>query len=171
MGASNSFILPCARTLCLQWHYQTASHCSGQQDSSRNHDKVLRFSVPWLPVQRLWECVVCGQWERLCHQWHLRALQSSKPALPQSDWMGGKWDLWITPVSANVRQPQTDYSYTVRCRISKQLGHICTGFTQFSSPACRMYCLQISVFHKTGVLNVLSMTWYSRTHDFIFLMF
>lgn len=41
----------------------------------------------------------------------------------------------------------------------------------FSSPACRMYCLQISVFHKTGVLNVLSMTWYSRTHDFIFLMF
>lgn len=93
MDVDNSFTLPRTRTLCLSWCYQTASHRPRQQHARRHHDKVPLRSLPGLPVWRLWECVMHVQGERFRDQRHLWDLQSSEP---ESDWLGGKRDLWIT---------------------------------------------------------------------------
>lgn len=91
---NNSF--SCTRTLRLQWRYQAASHCSRHQNVSRHHGKVLTCSSPEISVRWLWECAKHGQGERLCDQRHIWGLQTSKPAPPQSEWLGGEWDLWLT---------------------------------------------------------------------------
>lgn len=76
-------------------------------------------------------------------------------------------------MATHVRQPQTDYSYLCDGGFLNSLAFSAQVSLDFQCYILDILCLQISVFHKAGILKVLStpMTSYSPTYVYIFLMF